>query len=1037
MLRKSDASFDAYGRPLADLSARLPDVSLGRLCVRVAAELPFPKWNDSFFGPGVSGADSDASIVLGGGKTHGFFFQTHSRGCWSGAKSAKSESEMFFPAGAGTVEAWVRPCWRDFAKTCSGGVATGAAVVFAAYGNYDYVKPAAIADIDIPMDDVMRVAYRPGDGAWEVSMVDWRGHRFAQTFKGLPRLEDGEWTHVALEWTPGDRATLFVGGKKAAELPLEGFEPIPLGDAKYAKYLDDLWAVELYFGCSRTATRTDKKYGEVDPAHPFFEGLGDSLRVSSGLRYAAAFEPERRFEIDPATRALFSFDRSFDGVSVGGFRFIPGTVWAKEDRIDHVLKTDGGSIAYYPEAIAPGKDPVVAMRRSRMDELPSEVDFNRLRSRKTAKATMRDGDVVEVECAACACPDFTEYANNSQVPVRYPILVRDGMVDPRSLGDIADSFALDGLSERQRVELVFNWLCTLFDYFFCPTARFRPDSDSAERATGTIMPMLNAYCGFECGSMNWLGVSLFTTVAGCPSMLMPVYHHSLNQVRFGGKSHVYDLSHQTFAVAMDNETSAGLDDGHAQAAVWSRARLLPERYVRRGLRDTLVVERDIAYDEKYAPVLNPGERARFTFCNRGGLNNLVIGRASDGKLMAKRQDRVFPFASTLSLRFDGRPCLSNPAFTNLADGAFAYRVKSVYPALRGEYSALLKDGRHAEVCISTDGGATFAPVALDSDGCARLDYRIRAREAFWVKVCAQVDEVRSFHAITEAQVNPRTYPGWAAPGRNGFKFKCDGGGAADVTVGWLEDAGEIVVSPLPSWGAVRGCEQGLALVDPSRPTRLFVSGVSSGATVRAGRGIAAQLANGILAVECAAGGSSLPFFSLLEIEDRGARKPVTVLVSRDARLVLADDVAMDETKAFSFEPLPAGTYDILALVRFGNEPSGGKGPQVFLRLPEGEALVARHWNRCMNFAKLQHGATGGRAEWKWDCATVEKSGSGFRLLPFCLAEGTDRLEFSVRREAGDLPVEMAALLVLPRGDDDFLLELRNRLFGLNPQREIP
>ena len=947
MLRKSDASFDAYGQPLADPSARLPTVSLGRLCVRVAEELPFPKWDDSFFGPGASGSDADASIALGGEKTHGFFFQTHSRGCWSGGTSAKDESEMFFPAGSGTVEAWVRPRWRDFAKTCRGGAATGAAVVFAAYGNYDYVKPAAVAEIDIPTDDVMRVAYRPGDGAWEVSMVDWRGHRLAQTFTGLPCLEDGKWTHVALAWSIGGRATLFIGGKKAAELPLDGFEPIPLGDARYAKWLDDLWAVELYFGCSRAATRTDKRYGDVDPAHPFFEGLGDSLRVSSGLRYAAAFEPERHFEVDSATRALFSFDRSFDGVSAGGFRFVPGTVWAKEDRIDHVLKTDGGSVAYYPKAIAPENDPFLVTRRSRTDELPSAGDFRALRSRRTAKALMRDGDVLEVDCAACACPDFTEYANNSPCPVRFPILVREGSVDPRSLGDIADSLGLAGLSERRRVERVFGWLSTLFDYFYCPTARFKPDSDETLRATGTVMPMINAYCGFDCGSLNWLGVALFTTVAGCPSMLMPVYHHSISQVRLGGGSRVYDLSHQTFAVAMDNEAPAGLDDGHAQAAVWSRAGLLPERYVRRALRDTLAVTRDIAYDEKFAPVLNPGEKARFSFCNRGGLNNIApcprggraaaslgpdgrrdytreTGASADGKLMAVRQDRVFPFASLLELRFDGRPSLSNPAFTNLADGTFAYRVKSVYPALRGEYSAKLADGRSAEMRISTDGGATFTPVELDADGCARPDYRIRAREAFWVKVCAPVGDVERFAALTEAQVNPRAYPGWAKPGHNRFTFKCDGGGAADVTVGWLEDSGEIVVSPIPAWGAARGCEQGLVLVDPSHPTRLSVSGASSGARVITGRGIAARLANGVLSVECAAGESRLPFFSLLEVEDRGARKPLTVLVSRNARLAIADDAAMDGAKSFSFAPLPEGVYDVLPLVRFGNEPSGGK-----------------------------------------------------------------------------------------------------------------
>lgn len=54
-LRTLGAAYDDYGQKISDRSVCLPSLEVTRLAVRPAERLPFPKWNDSFFGGGVSG----------------------------------------------------------------------------------------------------------------------------------------------------------------------------------------------------------------------------------------------------------------------------------------------------------------------------------------------------------------------------------------------------------------------------------------------------------------------------------------------------------------------------------------------------------------------------------------------------------------------------------------------------------------------------------------------------------------------------------------------------------------------------------------------------------------------------------------------------------------------------------------------------------------------------------------------------------------------------------------------------------------------
>ena len=93
-------------------------------------------------------------------------------------------------------------------------------------------------------------------------------------------------------------------------------------------------------------------------------------------------------------------------------------------------------------------------------------------------------------------------------------------------------------------------------------------------------------------------------------------------------------------------------------------------------------------------------------------------------------------------------------------------MKSCYPIVHGEYAAALKDGRAAEIALSTDGGKTFRAVP------EILDYEVRARVAYLVRVKAPIDSVKRFRASTEVMVNPRVFTGRVHAGSNELLFKC-------------------------------------------------------------------------------------------------------------------------------------------------------------------------------------------------------------------------------------------------------------------------
>jgi hypothetical protein len=587
---------------------------------------------------------------------------------------------------------------------------------------------------------------------------------------------------------------------------------------------------------------------------------------------------------------------------------------------------------------------------------------------------------------------------------------------------------------------------------------------------------------------------MLACVAGCPTTPTGGYGHAFEQVFFDGKNHIYDLSAQKFFPSFDNETSVYLGEAGDQPGVFNRVKGSCGHFIRQGSRGSSVGNPD--YREKVAMILNPGERFRVWTGNDGQFNNLtkwhatgtyyplleadpvkenfdyadVVG-AKKGTKWVLRRDRVFPQYSTGVLSFDGRPTRANPAFESVGADSFCYRVRSCYPITLGVYEARRTDGRAADLELSSDGGKTFASVPM-RDGRATLQYRVKARHDYLVRVKAPIGEVARFTARTECEVNSRTYPGWLKGGGDGVVFKAENDAPARVTFAWRRAAQPIEVKGGVYSGTLPGFERQLVVVKPGETARFAVTGTEAGATACAFGPVRADLKGGCLEIasdphggDLIARGDDLPdhgatdtAFGAVEIDDGGARKTLTVLVSSDARLATADSAVVSGTAAkvaadtssvqgrvifkksgdsakFRFEtPLPAGRYVVLPLVRYGGHEK--EAANVMMRVPgkskKKKWSVARYINGNLDYLKANYAHPGERARWKWDSAMhgdLQASYNGWMYRVFDLPN-TDTLEFFVEYDPGS-GVEMAAVLVVPDPDLELRLDMRKLLSGLN------
>ena len=492
--------------------------------------------------------------------------------------------------------------------------------------------------------------------------------------------------------------------------------------------------------------------------------------------------------------------------------------------------------------------------------------------------------------------------------------------------------------------------------------------------------------------------------------------------------------------------------------------------------------------------LNPGERFKVWFANDGTVNDIqhnsrycgnrrtayhIANRVSKGHKPYKEFeyecaketglkpnpkinsyyrcaddvhviDNFFPHYGNGFISFAGTPDAANPAFCEVKADSFCYLVQSCYPVVAGEYAVTTKSGAKPAIEISTNR-KDFDKVG---EGLAKVDYRIRSRNIFLVRVKVPLADVAAFRADTEVMVNPRILPGKLKPGTNVLTFKATKGPAAKITVGWREPAQEIVVSDGVYTGTIPGYERQVVLVDPAKELVLDVAGVSPRAKAVAHGALAATLANGKLTLRATAAEQA---FAAVDIVDGEALKQITAIISANARLLLpaaaklrggARLVAADKDMvqsnilmkgkadwaSFDFEALPAGEYVLLNVSRYMSHPASLHCRSLAFRCnaPAFKEMspCAGPANDAVNFFKAHYGTKGGRAAWRWDFPNEPLSEYPYHLMRYMPLGGATHMDFMLR-EAESAGVEFAAALVLPAPTRAFKRELMKVLCGLN------
>lgn len=1064
--------FDEYGRLIKNKTDFRPDLEIARLALRPARLLPFPKLADAHFAAGVSGEPGDEALAFGG--ENAFYYQTRSMASWAEGIPLVKQDELFYPFGEGTVEAWFKPSrWRSPNRS------------YALLSATHHLSRAGTTKAlgRVWLGDFLEVSYRPSTNRIGAKLRDADGRVFSG--EGAANMPTGVWTHVAFVFAPGGTAQLFVNGRQAFAFPLDGFKKL---DLPACPYPNDAGPSEFFLGGGFVSAR---KWPEVRAESPLFEGAADLLRVSSSVRYVADFVPAKDFRRDAATRALFRFDRDFDGLSGGGAGFIPGTWRSLSGRRENRLKIGPVTIDYFPATNLLSNTPANVLNKLNYGDLPTPTDFRSARAVRMAKGRLKSGERLVVECPPGTQADFVEIANTGGEPLVWPMLRNGDEPDPRSFGDFADSCRLVTLKPRERVDAIFNFFLGASDYFMNHSADFAPGSDVPRRAEGIAPLILNGYCGFECGPLNGLVANFFACAGSVPAVKTLGYGHMFEQVFHDGDNHLYDLSAQTFFPSMDNMTAASLAECENEPGVFHRMGHTGEQYNRMSSRAAYA--ETPGYPGKMGMILNPGERFRAWFANDGAINDLQVypnfglgfttldrplkpfktdyvreTGSVPGKSDIWRIDRFFPEVGNGFVVFDGHPDPRSPAFADSGTNFCTYRVQSGYPVMRGEYRASLPGGATVPLFLSTDLGRTFRPLAMEADGTARPTYLVRGRHEYLVRANVSPHALATFRASTEVQFNTRVFPGRVHAGTNVLMLVADKGPAADVTVQYGVPQKEIAIAGGVCWGFRAAHPRQMVLLAPGETLRLAVSGASSAARAVVHGGLEASLEDGTLTLTAPLkegrvlshpASRSAQHLAAVDIVDGEASRSLVVLISENARLLAATDANLGgglslappgadrvqpalmfthgattpERAEFRFPSVPAGKYAAFVLVRFpARIPWGNTAKVVQLDFPSmaGPIPAAAYGSWSCNYFKVDYGKPDGRACFRWDYPVDPESATPYELIRVLDLPATDRLGCTIKfgAKAG---IEVAGVLLMPYPSDDFRCDLLKLLCGVN------
>ena len=1058
-LRTTQTTLSNHGLPTKNASALLPKLEISRAVMRAAEILPFPKYNDKFFTSGISGSKNDLALDLSDGRT--FFYQTRSRASWDGTnKEITDPKELLYPAGDATIEAWLKPKWSNSD--------TGIYTIFNACHHlsrkYDrnWIKMAeAKGKKANTRDDVFELTYVPKTKTMGISYIDFDYTKYTKTFK-VSNLKRKEFNHIAVQYSKAAGIQVFINGKKVFDDPKFTFTAVDVTRDSYPNHRcpfqftvgqKGLWARNYM----HDSTVRGKSY-------PIFKGTLDLLRLSSVKRYDKDFTPAKTFAMDPETRALFTFDRTLDGETTDGLKVIPGTCHAAFGRYDNKLTVGNQVIDYYPAKMRDDVNPEKVLKTNNYPVMPKPADFTAARKTEQQKFTITPGKTKVIELANPVYMDYVEIANNSDAKLELPLLIRDGEIDPRSFGDLRDSLKLDKLPPKERVNKIFQFVLSASNYFMNHQATFMPGTDIQHNVEYQALMMLNGYCGFECGPMNNLTATLFSAAGYCPATQTAGYGHSFQQVFYDGQNRLYDLSNETFFPSFKNDQVISLEESESDVGIYQRIKRRSDHFIRLGTRDHAV--QVPAYQRKVGYTLNPGEKFRYYFHNNMMVNDLqstspshvnftkipmAIPYAKETNAKNPRQpiyrvDRFFPHYANGFLTFSGKPAKNNPAFSDIKADSFCYKVENSYPIVYAEYQALLKDGKTADLEISTDRGKTFRPLKADKNGLVKAVYEVRARREYLIKVKAPMVNVAKFNASTEVMMNPRLLTSKLQKGKNDLLFKAVNGKSADITLQYRSNVKEVKLGNVYYSGVIPGSEVTFCAVEPGKSVTVTAENLSADAKVTADAPLSAKIDGKNIIISSPADAKSQ--YAQVTIKDGDAERYITVLTAKGVRLsnkvtavgktkiaapgadlvqncaVLKTDTSYKCKISFA-EKIPAGEYYVFTLRRMDTYPSGCT---LDVKLPDGKWYgVSKSATTAYDFYDTYIGD--GRANFKWDYPVMYRY-PYLEAKPIKLTKEANDLLMCYNRQS-DVTTEVAAMMFIPTGDKELLNATIKILNGYN------
>ena len=1057
VLLDNPTEYDNFGKPLTDPADRLPRLLVGKAALRIGAELPFPRRNSAIFAPGISGTDGDFALRLDGQSA--FIHVTTSQASWSEEKQIRDPQEWFWPTGDGTVEAWFRP------ELPADGDGAGTLTLMDAANCRNSINGQYLP----VRGSLLTLTWNPETRRGTLLLKDGKDRTVQGDFE-LP-MQNGGWHHLAVQWSGKTGTSVWLDGRRcfADASPVAGInvaaEPLP----------STRMAQNFTLGMPVSVARGRWLREERDPK---YRGEVDLLRISSIARYDREFEPSRTFDCDADTRALYDFDRSFDGVSGGGMRFMRGTFDSPEPLSERRISFNGRRTDWFPAQVPDHLNPDLVLDKLNYPRLPNHDSVRMARTPRRETFRLLPGETAELTVAGTPFMDYVEIAA-AGTTLRQPIILNSGEVDSRSFGDIAVSMGLDRLPEYERVLRLFNFVLKASDYFSSYQVIFPPDSDRPQPAWRQALTMLNGYCGFNCGPLNDMTANLLSCSGNCPAVRTYGFGHSFQQVFYQGGNHLFDLSAQKFFPSENHDAAVSLEELESCCGALRDAGSAPDNYtrltLRRQVRFAPAFQKRVAYD------LHPGESMRFYFCNNTVSNDLhdlrdlrynrliqyvkTPAEAQGDKLIAVdfterihsrfnrkiyQCNRVFPHYSSAFLRFEGRPTPENPAFDRKTDRSFCYRVELPYTVVGAVYRATAA-GQPVPLSLSTDGGRTFRPLKLDAAGAAAADYEVRGRHGYWVRIEAPLESVDRFSASTQVMLNSRIQTGRLHEGLNKLLFKADSAAPAQITIGYRTDTAPLEISGGATFGTLPGRERQLIAVPAGNTRNFSVTGASDKTAVRCFGPLRAKFEQGIL--EVTAEKLEQPAFGAVILDDCGAQKTVTVLIAPEIRLITADAgltpgagaeiksaagsrlqdcVAIsraDQTAKLQFAPLRGGSYQVWMLLRARNRRQGM--PLARLTAPGMEPIaIGRETNCAVDFFKARYG----REEFgrlRWDCPINLRDTRMAYYSPqaWKLPDGCSEMTLS---PITDQCFEIAALLIVSQPDHKFMQEMIAMLAGLNP-----